>query len=113
MATVPYFIVSPKVVLSLLGLARETNERPVRAERDSRLESGTIDVVVPARNEEATIALTPVSKARRCLRSERGHRARLDAGRFSHERSLRQRGCCGNGDLGTWGKTNAPICSRI
>lgn len=69
MATVPYFLVSPKVVLSLLGLVKERSSREQAAVPATV--DATVDVVIPARNEEATISLSLASLENQTFRPRR------------------------------------------
>jgi glycosyltransferase involved in cell wall biosynthesis len=69
MATTPYFIISPNGVLSLIGLLHGPDKtRPTPAE-DWR--QATVDVVIPALNEEKNITLCLSSIVRQTLRPKR------------------------------------------
>ena len=62
MATAPYFVLSPNTVLSLLGFARGRDKTvPTPAENWRQM---SVDVVIPALDEERTIALCLASIAR-------------------------------------------------
>jgi glycosyltransferase involved in cell wall biosynthesis len=66
MATLPYFVISPSTVVSLIGLLRGPDRtRPTPAE-DWR--QATVDVIIPALNEEDTIILCLDSVLRQTLR---------------------------------------------
>lgn len=69
MATIPYFILGPNTVVSLLGLARgadKTVPTPVEDWRDA-----TVDVIIPALDEEQTIVQCLASVMRQTLRPRR------------------------------------------
>ena len=65
MATLPYFVFSPNSLISLIGLLRgpdRTVPTPAESWRDA-----TVDVIIPALNEEATIAACLASVWRQTL----------------------------------------------
>ena len=69
MATLPYFVFSPNTLLSVLGLMRGPDTtRPTPAEdwRDA-----TVDVIIPAYNEEEHIVFCLASVLRQTLRPRR------------------------------------------
>lgn len=55
MATVPYFVISPNTVLSLVGLVHGPDKTEPTPAEDWR--QAVVDVVIPARNEQANIVL--------------------------------------------------------
>jgi glycosyltransferase involved in cell wall biosynthesis len=66
MATLPYFVISPSTVLSVIGLLRGPDKtRPMPAD-DWR--QATVDVIIPALNEEDNIILCLDSVLRQTLR---------------------------------------------
>lgn len=69
MATAPYFVVSPNTVLSFLGWLHGPDKTEPTPAEDWR--SATVDVVIPALNEESHIALCLESVARQTLRPRR------------------------------------------
>jgi glycosyltransferase involved in cell wall biosynthesis len=82
MATLPYFVISPSTVVSLIGLLRGPDKtRPTPAE-DWR--QATVDVIIPALNEEDTIILCLDSVLRQTLRPRQI--VLVDDG--SHDRTL-------------------------
>jgi glycosyltransferase involved in cell wall biosynthesis len=82
MATLPYFVISPSTVVSLIGLLRGPDTtRPTPAE-DWR--QATVDVIIPALNEEDTIILCLDSVLRQTLRPRQI--VLVDDG--SHDRTL-------------------------
>ena len=69
MATLPYFVFSPNTLLSVLGLMRgpdTTQSTPAENWRDA-----TVDVIIPAHNEEEHIVLCLASVLRQTLRPRR------------------------------------------
>jgi glycosyltransferase involved in cell wall biosynthesis len=66
MATFPYFVFGPNTVLSLVGLLRGP-DRTVPTPREDWREA-TVDVIIPALNEERTIALCLASIMRQTVR---------------------------------------------
>jgi len=69
MAAIPYFIVSPNTLLSILGLIHgpdKTVPTPAENWRDAK-----VDVVIPAFNEERNIAQCLASLARQTVRPAR------------------------------------------
>lgn len=69
MATLPYFVISPSTVLSVIGLLRgpdRTKPTPVDDWRQA-----TVDVIIPALNEEDNILLCLDSILRQTLRPRR------------------------------------------
>lgn len=69
MAATPYFIISPNTLLSLLGLIHGPDKTVPTPAEDWR--QATVDVVIPAFNEEHNIALCLASVARQTLRPKR------------------------------------------
>lgn len=65
MATTPYFVLSPSTVLSLLGLVHGPDRTEPTPAEDWR--EATVDVVIPALNEEEYIVLALSSIARQTL----------------------------------------------
>ncbi len=66
MATLPYFVLSPSTILSLLGLLRgpdHTKPTPAENWRDAK-----VDVIIPALNEADNIALCLASVMRQTMR---------------------------------------------
>ena len=66
MATLPYFVLSPSTILSLLGLLRgpdHTKPTPAEDWRDAK-----VDVIIPALNEADNIALCLASVMRQTMR---------------------------------------------
>ncbi len=59
MATLPYFVISPNTLLSLIGLVRGGRERPELVSEAAH--NISFDVVIPAYNEARTIALALAS----------------------------------------------------
>ncbi len=69
MAVIPYFVISPNAVLSILGLIHgpdKTDPTPAEDWRDA-----TVDVVIPAFNEERNLPLCLTSLATQTLRPRR------------------------------------------
>ena len=66
MATTPYFIISPNTVLSILGLLHGPDKTVPTPPEDWR--RATVDVVIPALNEERNITLCLESLIRQTLR---------------------------------------------
>jgi glycosyltransferase involved in cell wall biosynthesis len=69
MAVTPYFILSPNVILSLVGLVRGPDKTVPTPAEDWR--EATVDVVIPALNEEKTIVLSLASVLKQTLRPKR------------------------------------------
>ena len=69
MATLPYFVFSPNSVISLIGLLRGPDPTVPTPSEDWR--TATVDVIIPALNEERTIAACLASVARQTLRPRR------------------------------------------
>lgn len=69
MATYPYFVLGPNTLVSLLGLVRGEDKTPATPAEDWR--QATVDVVIPALNEEATIVLCLASVMRQTLAPRR------------------------------------------
>ncbi len=69
MATTPYFILSPNTVLSIIGLIHGPDETVPNPAQDWR--SATVDVVIPAFNEESNIPLCLASLARQTRKPQR------------------------------------------
>ena len=68
MATYPWFVLGPSTLLSFLGVARGGGRNPPAASSLRQLRNNvTVDVVIPALNEEATIPLCLASIARQTL----------------------------------------------
>jgi glycosyltransferase involved in cell wall biosynthesis len=66
MATLPYFVFSPNSIISLIGLLRGPDPTVPTPAEDWR--DATVDVVIPALNEESTIAACLASVARQTLK---------------------------------------------
>ncbi len=69
MATTPYFILSPNTVLSIIGLLHGPDKTVPAPAEDWR--SATVDVVIPAFNEESNIPLCLASLARQTRKPQR------------------------------------------
>jgi glycosyltransferase involved in cell wall biosynthesis len=69
MATTPYFILSPNTVLSIIGLIHGPDETVPNPADDWR--DATVDVVIPAYNEESNIPLCLASLARQTRKPTR------------------------------------------
>lgn len=69
MATGPYFVISPNALLSILGLIHGPDDTVPTPAEDWR--AATVDVVIPALNEEENIALCLASVARQTVRPRR------------------------------------------
>jgi glycosyltransferase involved in cell wall biosynthesis len=69
MATFPYFVLGPNAALSMLGLLRGPDKTVATPAEDWR--RATVDVVIPALQEEATIVLCLASVLRQTLRPRR------------------------------------------
>jgi glycosyltransferase involved in cell wall biosynthesis len=69
MATIPYLIFSPNTILSILGLIRGPDRTVPTPAEDWR--EATVDVVIPALNEERNIPLCLASIAKQTLRPRR------------------------------------------
>jgi glycosyltransferase involved in cell wall biosynthesis len=69
MATLPYFVFSPNSIISLIGLLRGPDPTVPTPAEDWR--RATVDVVIPALNEERTIAACLASVARQTVRPRR------------------------------------------
>ncbi|PCI97003.1 MAG: glycosyl transferase family 2 [Alphaproteobacteria bacterium] len=69
MATYPYFILGPNTLLSLFGLFYGADETETKAEKE--WQDVTVDVVIPAFNEEKTIILCLQSLMRQTLKPHR------------------------------------------
>jgi glycosyltransferase involved in cell wall biosynthesis len=69
MATLPYFVFSPNTLLSLVGVMRGKDSTPSTPAGDWR--HATVDVVIPAHNEEKHIVLCLESLLRQTLRPKR------------------------------------------
>lgn len=69
MATTPYFILSPNTVLSLIGLIHGPDKTVPKPAEDWR--DATVDVVIPAFNEESNIPLCLVALARQTRKPTR------------------------------------------
>lgn len=66
MATTPYFVLSPNTVLSILGLVRGPDKTVPTPAEDWH--QAKVDVIIPALNEEANIALCLSSLAEQTLK---------------------------------------------
>jgi glycosyltransferase involved in cell wall biosynthesis len=66
MATIPYFVLGPNTILSLLGLLRGRDTTVPTPAEDWR--DATVDVIIPALNEEETIIPCLASVMRQTLR---------------------------------------------
>ncbi len=69
MATAPYFVLSPNVIVSLVGLLHGPDKTRPTPTCDWR--EATVDVVIPALNEEEHIVLSLASLARQTVRPRR------------------------------------------
>lgn len=69
MATTPYFIISPNGILSLIGLLHGPDQTEPTPAEDWH--QATVDVVIPALNEEKNITLCLASIARQTKRPKR------------------------------------------
>ena len=69
MATIPYFILGPNTFLSMLGLARGADKTVPTPAEDWR--DATVDVIIPALNEEETIIPCLASVIRQTVRPRR------------------------------------------
>lgn len=69
MATLPYFVLSPNTIVSILGLLHGPDRTVPTPAEDWR--QATVDVVIPTLNEEQNIALCLASVARQTLRPQR------------------------------------------
>lgn len=69
MATTPYFILSPNTVLSIIGLIHGPDKTVPNPAEDWR--DATVDVVIPAFNEESNIPLCLASLARQTRKPTR------------------------------------------
>lgn len=69
MAQIPYFVIGPNTILSIVGLIRGPDKTVPTPADDWR--KATVDVVIPALNEEHTIALCLASLARQTIRPQR------------------------------------------
>jgi len=69
MATLPYFVFSPNTVMSLIGLIRGADRTVPTPAEDWR--SATVDVIIPALNEQHAIAACLESVLRQTLRPRR------------------------------------------
>jgi glycosyltransferase involved in cell wall biosynthesis len=69
MATTPYFILSPNTVLSIVGLIHGPDETVPTPAEDWH--SATVDVVIPAFNEESNIPLCLAALARQTRKPKR------------------------------------------
>jgi glycosyltransferase involved in cell wall biosynthesis len=69
MATTPYFVISPNTIVSLLGLMRGPDKTVPTPGEDWR--QATVDVVIPALNEERNIVFCLDSLARQTLKPKR------------------------------------------
>jgi glycosyltransferase involved in cell wall biosynthesis len=69
MATLPYFVFSPNSIISLIGLMRGPDPTVPTPAEDWR--TAKVDVIIPALNEERTIAACLASVARQTFRPRR------------------------------------------
>ena len=69
MATLPYFVFSPNTVMSLIGLIRGADRTVPTPAEDWR--SATVDVIIPALNEQHAIAACLESVLRQTLKPRR------------------------------------------
>jgi glycosyltransferase involved in cell wall biosynthesis len=69
MATLPYFVLSPNTIVSILGLLHGPDRTVPTPAEDWR--QATVDVVIPALNEEQNIPLCLASVARQSLKPKR------------------------------------------
>jgi glycosyltransferase involved in cell wall biosynthesis len=69
MATTPYFVISPNAILSIIGLLHGPDKTVPTPAEDWR--NATVDVVIPALNEEKNIILCLSSVARQTLKPKR------------------------------------------
>jgi glycosyltransferase involved in cell wall biosynthesis len=69
MATFPYFALSPNAILSIVGLLHGPDDTVPTPPEDWR--QATVDVVIPALNEESNIALCLASLARQTMKPKR------------------------------------------
>src|SRR5262245_12089287 len=69
MATLPYFVLSPNTLLSVAGLVRGHDTTQPTPADDWR--TATVDVVIPAFNEDQHIVLCLASVLRQTLRPRR------------------------------------------
>ncbi len=69
MATTPYFVLSPNTVLSIIGLLHGPDKTVPNPAEDWR--EASVDVVIPALNEENNIALCLTSLARQTRKPKR------------------------------------------
>jgi glycosyltransferase involved in cell wall biosynthesis len=69
MALVPYFILSPNTVLSIIGLIRGPDKTVPTPAEDWR--KATVNVVIPAHNEQYTIVLCLASLMQQTLKPQR------------------------------------------
>ena len=69
MATTPYFVISPNTIVSLLGLMRGPDKTVPTPAEDWR--QATVDVVIPALNEERNIVFCLDSLLRQTLKPKR------------------------------------------
>ncbi|MBU1394733.1 MAG: glycosyltransferase, partial [Gammaproteobacteria bacterium] len=69
MATTPYFILSPNTVLSIIGLIHGPDKTVPNPAQDWR--DATVDVVIPAFNEESNIPLCLAALARQTRKPTR------------------------------------------
>ncbi len=69
MATTPYFILSPNSLLSIIGLMYRPDQVAVTPPKDWH--DATVDVVIPALNEESNIVFCLASLARQTMKPRR------------------------------------------
>jgi glycosyltransferase involved in cell wall biosynthesis len=69
MATIPYFVLGPNTLLSIIGLIHGPDKTVPTPEEDWR--EARVDVVIPAFNEENNIALCLASVAKQTLQPQR------------------------------------------
>jgi len=69
MATLPYFILSPNAILSIIGLIHGPDETIPTAPKDWH--DASVDVVIPALNEESNIVLCLAALAKQTMKPKR------------------------------------------
>jgi glycosyltransferase involved in cell wall biosynthesis len=69
MATIPYFVLGPNTLLSIVGLIRGPDKKVPTPEEDWR--EATVDVVIPAFNEESNVALCLASLNQQTMKPKR------------------------------------------
>ena len=69
MATTPYFVLSPNTILSIIGLIHGPDKKIPNPQKDWR--EATVDVVIPALNEESNILLCLTSLTKQTIKPKR------------------------------------------